>query len=177
MSATNHITDEVKALIGYTTEWVEAYDIVDGSSIRRFHQAIMDDDPIYWDREHAAASKYRGLVAPPLFPLHAFRRPPGTPDPLKQVSEDPNFDGVTRDFGLGLPPPAISLPRLMNAGIEVEVYQLARPGERILARSRYIDIYQKEGKSGALVFIVVETIYRNDKEETLLKSIQTYVLR
>lgn len=177
MNATNYITDDVKGMIGYETDWIEAYDSVDGSALRRFHQAVMDDDPVYWKSEHAVTTKYRGLVAPPLFPLHAFRRPPGTPDPLRRVTEDPDFDGVTRDFGLGLPPPPIPLPRLMNAGNEVVVCRLARPEDRIRARSRYVDIYQKEGKSGPLVFILVETVYRNHKDETLLKSLQTIVLR
>jgi len=177
MTSTNHITDDVKAMIGYATDWVEAYDSIDGSAIRRFYQAVMDDDPVYWQPERAAATKYGGLVAPPLFPLHAFRRPPGTTDPLRRISEDPDFDGLTRDFGLGLPPPPISLPRLMNAGNQVEVYRLARPGDRIRAKSKYVDIYQKEGKSGPLVFILVETVYRNNKDETLLRSLQTFVLR
>lgn len=177
MSPVNYITDEVKALIGFETDWVEAWDLVERGAIRRFTQAVMDDDPVYWNDEQAAATKYAGVVAPPLFPLHAFRRPPGTPDPLNRVSGDPDFDGVTRDFGLGLPPLPISLPRLLNGGNQVEVYQLARPGERIRAKSKYVDIYQKEGKSGSLIFILVETVYCNQKKELLLKAVQTHVLR
>lgn len=174
---TNYITDDVKKLIGYETEWVEACDPVEQGAIRRFYQAVMDDDPTYWDPTSSGAKRYGGVVAPPLFPLHAFRRPPGTPDPLSRVVGDPNFDGVTRDFGLGLPPVPVPLPRLLNGGNEVEVYRLARPGERIRARSRYVDIYQKEGKSGTLVFIMVETVYANQDGATLLKSLQSHILR
>jgi len=177
MSPVNYITDEVKALIGYETKWVDAWDLVEPGAVRRFIQAVMDDDPVYWDEKQAAATKYAGVVAPPLFPLHAFRRPPGTPDPLSRVAGDPNFDGVTRDFGLGLPPVPVPLPRLLNGGNEVEVYALARPGDRIRAKSRYVDIYQKEGKSGTLVFIMVETIYANQKGATLLKAVQAHILR
>lgn len=177
MSSVNYVTDEVKKLIGYQTDWVEASDEVERGAIRRFHQAVMDDDAIYWDDKVATGTKYGGVVAPPLFPLHAHRRPPGTPDPLNQVVRDPNFDGVTRDFGLGLPPVPVPCPRLLNGGNQVEVYQLARPGDRIRAKSKYVDIYQKEGKSGTLVFILVETVYCNQKGETLLKSLQTHILR
>ena len=177
MSPLNYITDEVKALIGHETNWMDACDVVERGAIRRFTQAVMDEDLVYWNDQAAAATKYGGVVAPPLFPLHAFRRPPGTPDPLSRVSGDPDFDGVTRDFGLGLPPLPVALPRLLNGGNQVEVHQLARPGERIRAKSKYVDIYQKEGKSGSLVFILVETIYRNDKKELLLKAVQTHVLR
>ena len=174
---TNYITSEVKKLIGYETEWVEAYDPVEQGAIRRFYQAVMDDDPAYWDPASPGAKRYGGVVAPPMFPLHAFRRPPGTPDPLSRVAGDPNFDGVTRDFGLGLPPVPVPLPRLLNGGNEVEVYRLARPGERIRAKSRYVDIYQKEGKSGSLVFILVETVYATQEGATLLKSVQSHILR
>jgi len=177
MSVNSYITDDVKQLIGYQTDWVEACDEVERGAIRRFLQAVMDEDPTYWKDVEAASTRYRGVVAPPLFPLHAFRRPPGTPDPLNRVLGDPDFDGVTRDFGLCLPPVPISLPRLLNGGNEVEVHQLARPGDRIRARSRYVDIYQKEGRSGVLVFILVETVYANQKGELLLKALQTHVLR
>jgi acyl dehydratase len=177
MSPANYITDDVKQLIGRETDWVEACDAVERGAIRRFHQAVMDDDPIFWKDAEAAATRYGGVVAPPLFPLHAFRRPSWAPDPLNRVSGDPDFDGVTRDFGLGLPPVPVALPRLLNGGNQVEVHQLARPGDRIRAKSKYVDIYQKEGKSGVLVFILVETVYATQKGQTLLKALQTHILR
>jgi acyl dehydratase len=177
MSPTNYITDEVKQLIGRETDWVEACDPVEQGAIRRFHQAVMDDDPIFWKQAEAAGTRYGGVVAPPLFPLHAFRRPSGAPDPLNRVSGDPDFDGVTRDFGLGLPPVPIALPRLLNGGNQVEVHALAHPGDRIRAKSKYVDIYQKDGKSGVLIFILVETIYADHKGNTLLKALQTHILR
>ena len=173
----NFITEEVKTLIGVETDWIEACDAVESGAVRRFCHAIMDDDAPYWQPQQAEQTKYRALVAPPLYPLHAFRRPPGTPDPLSRVAEDPDFDGVPRDYGLGLPPLPINLPRLLNGGNQVEVYQLARHGERIRAKSKYVDIYQKDGKSGALVFILVETLYKKSRNEIILKSLQTHVLR
>jgi hypothetical protein len=67
MSPANYITDEVKHLIGRETDWVEACDPVEQGAIRRFHQAVMDDDPIFWKQADAAATRYGGIVAPPLF--------------------------------------------------------------------------------------------------------------
>jgi len=84
---------------------------------------------------------------------------------------------VTRDYGLGLPPLPLDLPRLLNGGNQVEVLGLARHGDRLSAKSRYVDIYQKEGKSGPLVFVLVETLYRNQDGRLLLKALQTHVLR
>ncbi len=177
MGTTNYITDKVKALIGYETEWMEAYDQVETGAMRRHIHASMDEDPVYWNEEIAARTRYKGIVAPPMFPLHAFRRPSGTPDPLDRVSKDFDYDCASRDFGLGLAPVPIPLPRIMNGGNRVEVYQLARPGERIRAKSKYLDIYQKEGRSGVLVFVIFETLFCNQKGEKLLKAIQTLILR
>ena len=57
MGPVNYISDEVKGLIGYETDWVEACDEVERGAIRRFNQAVMDEDPIYWKDEHAATTK------------------------------------------------------------------------------------------------------------------------
>ncbi len=77
-------------------------------------------------------------------------------------------------FGRPIP---IPLPRLLNGGNQVEIYKLAHVGDRIRAKSKYVDIYQKEGRSGTLVFILVETVYADQKGEPLLKAVQSHVLR
>ncbi len=175
----NYLTDEVLALIGVESEPIHAYDAVEHGAIRRHCQAIMDDDPMYWDDEQAANGRYGGVVAPPLFPLHAIRRPPGTPDPLDQATEDPDYDGAGQGLSarLGLPRLPLKLNRMLNGGNDVEVLALARPGDRIVARSRYKDVFQKEGKSGPLVFVIVETTYSTADGHALLISRQTQVWR
>jgi len=175
----NYVTDEVRALIGVESAPVTAHDAVEKGAIRRHCQAIMDDDALYWDDEYAATTPYGGVVAPPLFPLHAFRRAPGTPDPLDQALEDPEYDGAGQGLAarLGLPVLPIKLKRMLNGGNDVEVLALARPGDRIVARSRYRDVYQKEGKTGPLVFVIVETTYSTEAGQDLLLSRQTQVWR
>ncbi|MEJ1974753.1 MAG: MaoC family dehydratase N-terminal domain-containing protein [Acetobacteraceae bacterium] len=76
----NYITDDVKAVIGAETELVVATHPVEASEVRRFHHATMDAARRYWDADWAAASRYGGVVAPPAFPTHAFRRKPDSPD-------------------------------------------------------------------------------------------------
>ena len=53
-----YITEEVRALIGKESEPITAFHAVESSEVRRFIQAIMDDDPIYWDAEYAKKTKY-----------------------------------------------------------------------------------------------------------------------
>ena len=62
------ITDEIRALIGVEGPEITMSEPVERGALRRFVQAIMDDDRIYWDEEYAKNTRYGGVVAPPLFP-------------------------------------------------------------------------------------------------------------
>jgi acyl dehydratase len=173
-----YITPQIQALIGLEGEPQVCCEPVERSEIRRFAQAVMDDDPIFWDDVYAGKTRYGGVVAPPLFPLFAQRRPPDAPDPLASAAADPDFDGFVGLLTTGLPPvPLPMLPRLLNGGNEVEFYRLPRLGDRITARAKYLDIYEKTGRSGTMVFIVVETRYTNQQDALLLISRVTYIRR
>lgn len=172
----NYITDEVKALIGTESQPIEAYHPVDPSEVRRFHHATMDPARRYWDVAWAQDSRYGGVVAPAAFPVHAFRRAPDDPDPLGRT-DDPNFDGRSRRLRPGLPPLPIPLVRLLNGGYEYEFFRYARHGERIRVTSRFKDIYQRDAKTGTLVFVVIEDLFTNERGEPLLQAVGTLILR
>jgi acyl dehydratase len=173
-----YITPEIKALIGMEGEPQICWEPVERSEVRRFAQAVMDDDPIFWDDAYVSNTRYREVVAPPLFPLFAHRRLPGSPDPLDAVQTNPDFDGFEGLMNTGLPPLDLpTLPRLLNGGNEVEFYQLAKVGDRITARSKYLDIYEKTGRSGTMVFIVIETRYTNQHDLLLMISRVTLIRR
>lgn len=167
----NYITDAVKAVIGATTDAVEATHPVEAGEVRRFHHATMDPAPRYWE----PSSRYGGVVAPPAFPVHMFRRPPDAADPLEAM-EQPDFDGVSRSFS-GLPPVIVPLPRLVNGGYEYELFRYARVGERVMRRSLYKDIVQRDGRTGPMVLILIEETYTTESGELLLKSVNTQILR
>lgn len=171
----DYITDEVRALIGAETELSETVHPVEASEVRRFFQATMDDAPRYWDEEWARKSRYGGTVAPPAFPVLAFRRAPNTPDPLATI-DLPDSDGLTRAFR-GLPLIKVPLTRLLNGGYEYEFFRYARVGERVFRKSRYADIYQRDGKSGPMVFVILEERYQTADGAPLLIAKTTIILR
>lgn len=172
----DYMTPEVRALIGVEAPPIEATHPVEASEVRRFHHSTMDDARRYWDTAWASASRYGTVVAPPAFPVHAFRRAADEPDPLRADAPD-GYGGYGPALRPGLPPLPISLERLLNGGYEYELFRYARLGERIVCRSRYKDIYQKDGRSGPMVFVVLEDTYRDTAGALLLTTTNTMILR
>ncbi len=173
----NHVTDDVRAIIGAQSSWNEATNAVEASEVRRFFQAIIDPKPVYWDEDQAKETRYGGTIAPPAFAVHAFRRGTDeTIDPL-DAGLDPEFDGVSRALRPGLPSVPIALPRVLNGGYEYELFSYPRVGDRIKCRSTYRDIYQRDGKTGPMVFIVIEDEYATADGRPLLKSLNTMIMR
>jgi acyl dehydratase len=138
----------------------------------------METNAVHWDEEAAARSRWGGVVAPPLYPVHASRLPPGSPDPLDRLNEDPDWDGRGSDGILG-GVPALDLPlkRVLNGGADAEFFRLARIGDVISRQSRYVDISDKEGRSGPMVIVKVETAYTNQDDELLARVWNTLILR
>ncbi len=170
----NYITPEVRAIIGAEAPPIVAHHAVESSEVRRFHQALIDNAPRHWDPR--SAERYGGIVAPMGFPVHVFRRTEAEPDPLERMDE-PDYDGVDRALRPGLPAVNVPLKRLMNGGYDYELFRYARPGERIVLRSRYADIYQRNGRTGPIVFVIIEDSYETDAGEPLLRSTNTMILR
>lgn len=174
----SYVTDEVRALIGVTGPRLTAPHPLGPDGLRRFVQGAMETDPIHWDVEAAAARGYDGVVATPLYPVNAFPRPSGTPDPLDRLVDDPDWDGTDLGAGLGgLPPVQVALKRVLNGGVEAEFHQLARLGDVISSQARYADIAEREGRSGPMVLVTVETTYTNQDDAVLLRARSTIIIR
>jgi hypothetical protein len=174
------LTDAVKAYIGVESSTESACDAVERGAVRRYAQAIQDEDPIFMSAE--ASARYGGPVAPLLYPTHLFRRAFGTPDPLEAHAADPDFDGVADGIGAtasqGLPEIApLRGLRLMNGGSEIELYRYARHGERVTVRSRYADIVERQTAKGPMLLVTVESEFRNDAGALLLKVRTTLIRR
>ncbi len=175
--ARNYITPEVKAIIGVQSDWIDASHPVESSEVRRFYQGTMDYNPNYFDVQRAAKSRYGELIAPPAFVVHLFRRrPDDRTDPFDQAG-DPDFDGASRRFREHLPRVPIPLSGSLNGGYEHEFRSYVKIGEWARCRSRYRDIYQRDGKTGPMVFIVIEDTYLNQRREPLVRTKNTIILR
>ena len=170
------LPEAAKAYIGVESEDEVACEPVERGAVRRYAQAIMDDDPIYW-QEGAVTERYGGPVAPALFPTHMYRRPFGTPDPVQECAHDPNYDGSTK-LRAGLPEiEPLKDFSVMNGGSEIEFYRYARHGETVKLRARYSDIVEKETSKGPLILIYSESDYLNGDDELLMRVRHTRLRR
>jgi len=159
------VTDEIRSWIGRETlPWTLEVSRLD---IKRFAVATDDLNPLYMDEERARQSRYGGLIAPPLF----YMAPLTDPVPESAL----RADGLPYEGKFPIPP--TPLPRLMDGGTEIEFFVPIRAGDTLTGRCKITDIYQKDGRSGPLIFVARETTYTNQKGEVVLIEKGTAVLR
>ena len=171
------LTEALKKYIGMHSENEIACDPLERVAVRRYAQAIMDEDPIFAE-PCANNARFGGPVAPPLFPTHMFRRAFGAPDPIQLRARDPEFDGLSSGASSGLPElEPIKHLALLNGGSEIEIFRYARHGEAVKLRSRYADITEKETSKGPMLFVTIETEYRNGDDALLMKTRRTLIRR
>lgn len=155
------IPAEAKAMIGKET--VREYDVTK-IDIRRFAQAIDDPNPIYVDEEYAKSTRYKGIIAPPLF-CHAFAF---DDVPASQLRED----GLPIEVDVPLP-----VQRAIGGGSSFVVAEPVRPGDTLTVKRKIADIYKKTGRSGTLYFMVIDITYTNQKGELLAFEKTTEIRR
>lgn len=165
MAQQSLITDEIRSWVGRETPpWTIEVSRLD---VKRFAVATDDLNPLYLDEEKAKQSRYDGLVAPPLF----YMAPLTEPKPESELRPD----GLPYEGKFPIPP--TPLPRLMDGGTDIEFFQPIRVGDVLTGRSKIMDIYQKDGRSGALIFVVRETTFTNQQGEVVLIEKGASILR
>lgn len=170
---------EFERYVGLEGPLKRAHAPLDRDAVRRFVQAIMDPDPLYYDEAYARATRQGEVVAPSLYPVHAFRTPAGAPDPLESLYANPDADGTQGMDGVyfGLDPIVSPFKRLLNGGNEFEIFRCLAVGEVCVAQARYASVELKEGKSGQTLIVKIETVFRTEGGEPLLIGRQTLLWR
>lgn len=160
------ITDELRAAIGMEWPPITSCDPVQSSEVRRFTQATMDTSRIYYDEAYARERKYGGLTAPGSFPItFPRRRAPGTPDPIVPGPGVSEVEAAIGRSGPQIPwPPQL---KVFHAYSDLEVYQHARLGEYITMRRRIVEVYERAGRRGMLLFVVTENVFTNQAGDVL----------
>lgn len=159
------ITDEIRSWIGREVPpWTIE---VTRRDVARFAVATDDLNPLYLDEEKASRSRHGSLIAPPLFYMAPLT------EPVPETELRPDGLPVAGKF----PVPPTPLPRLMDGGTEVEFLQPIRVGDVLTGRSKITNIYQKNGRSGPLIFVQRETTFTNQRGELVLIEKGASILR
>jgi len=149
MTEESIITDEMRQALNVESE-PSIYEI-EKEPIRRWAEAIGDPNPLYHDEEYAKSQGYNNLLAPPGFMgQYAFAVKTGRPAPMPQ----PNRSFTTR----------------LNGGSEYEFLKPIQAGDVIAATSKVVDLFERKGRLGPMLFTVRETTYKNQNGEIVLKT-------
>jgi acyl dehydratase len=128
-----------------------SYDVEKGA-IRKFAEAIGDEDPIYYDDKAAQAAGFKTMVAPPTF-LCTFR-----------AQELPDLQ--------------IQFGRVrLNGGNEYEYFKPVYAGDTITLTAKYSDVSERTGRTGNMVFIITELTFTNQHGEVVAKGRNTGIMR
>jgi len=138
------ITEEMKAAIGVESE-PSVYEI-EKEAIRRWTDAIGDQNPLYHDEEFAKKQGYRSLVAPPIFIRHySF----------------PLIQGKTRAHIM------IPLKRQVAGSDGVEVFKTLQAGDKVYQTTKITEIVEKEGRLGKMLIVTSDTLVRSETGEII----------
>ena len=140
---------------------IQAPDEMGRSSLRQYALAIGDFNPLYTAREIAQTHGLREVMAPPTLIC----------DTWQYVDSDMDDRGDLVGRG-----PIRELEGL-RAGNEYEFFQPIHPDDVISAHWTVKDVYEKTGRTGSLVFQVIETTFYNQADELLARNTETMFYR
>ncbi len=157
----NTLPEDVLAMIG--VKKIRRYEVTK-RDIRLFSQAIGETNPIHFDENYAKSTRYGTIIAPPLFcQMFTFEDVP--PDRLPS-------DGSPIEIDVPIP-----AQRTVGGASSYEISQPVRAGDQIIVKSTLKDVFTKQGRSGKLYFVVVETEFSNQENEPVAKEKATYIKR
>ncbi|MFS0780391.1 MaoC family dehydratase N-terminal domain-containing protein [Bacillus sp. 1P06AnD] len=125
---------------------------VDKRHIKQFAQAIGDRNPLYIDEEYAKQTPYGGIIAPPTFPIALGVEGTGVPLELDEK-------------------------RMLHGEQEFIYSRPIRPGDVLHCQMKVADLYEKQGKSGTMQFLVLDTEMKDSEGNMVVISRTNIVYR
>jgi acyl dehydratase len=141
------ITDEMRKALGSLINICITK--IERSKIKMFVEATTDNNPLWQDEEYARKTVHGGTLVPPGFLVA-----------MQVEGESPGF----------YMPYMLNLKGAIDAGGEWEFFRPIRPDDIIVVDRKYVDLYEKKGSLGNMLFNVFETTYRNQRGEIVAKG-------
>ncbi|SEN04786.1 N-terminal half of MaoC dehydratase [Mesobacillus persicus] len=125
---------------------------VEKRHVRQFAEAIGDSNPLYVDEDYSASSPYGGLITPLTYPIALASE--GKSLPL-QLDER----------------------RMLHGEQEFIYHRPVRPGDQLYCQMKVADLYEREGRSGMMQFLVLDTEMKDKEGEMVVISRMNIVYR
>lgn len=149
------ITAEVKALIGFETPPERNRFAVSAEMAYDVADSIEDYNPLYIDPDYAEKSRFGGLLCPPLATW-------------KDIAPPIGYFGAGQEWHFEVPLPFNSYG--LNGGSDWQFLRPSYVGDWITRRFRILDIFEKRGRSGPLVFIVRQETQTDQEDRVLSRA-------
>ncbi len=133
---------------------------VETGSIRRYAEAVGNENPLYYDEEYAANSPYGCIIAPPGFFGWA----------KKAVAQS---EGIIGLMGALI---NAGYAGILDGGMSYECFLPVRAGDTLVAYTKVKDIQAKSGKNPMMI-TQFETTYLNHNGDIVAKASQTLIGR
>tara|TARA_A100001037_G_C15154015_1_gene642306 strand:- start:521 stop:973 length:453 start_codon:yes stop_codon:yes gene_type:complete len=147
--ANSFLTDKmIKETIGKQSAPVKLN--IEQGAIIKFAQAIGDTNPLWTDETVARSGPHGGIVAPPTF--------------LRSLGQ------VRADFPFDMP-----FDRALDGGSEWEYFFPVRPGDSITATATILDINEREGRLGTMIFTKTVVEYQNQLSQIVATQTNTSI--
>jgi hypothetical protein len=101
----------------------------------------------------------------------------GDPNPRWQTETPPTYLVALAPVSIHLPEAEDYGKGWLNGGNRFEYFAPVMIGDKITARGHMVDVYEKEGSSGNLLFIIFETGYTNQRGELVARLRATMIRR
>jgi 3-methylfumaryl-CoA hydratase len=133
--------------------------------IARFARATGETNPVHYDLAVARQAGYEDVVAPTMFP-YAIRMHATT------LGAD-----LTPDGSPSSDVPPLPTRRAMAGETSITFGVPIVAGDTVFVNRRIADMYEKEGRSGALVFVTMEFTFTNQRGEDVAREQFTRIYR
>lgn len=160
MSEVGKIAEKYRHMVGVEHIFTAPEEVGRGI-IRMFSLAIDDPNPLYLNPAEAEKSVYGGLVAPPTLICETFQYYTGSVD-----DEGSYADRVRLPLG-----------QEIRASNDYVFHRMVRHDDIVTARWKISDIYEREGRTGHLLFLLIDISYTNQRGELLAENKETMVNR
>lgn len=138
-----------RSMIGLSSKPYTA--VAEQEKARRFAEAIGDPNPLYEDESYAGQTVYGETTVPPTF--------------LIALGNNAEL------------PIRLDVRRMLHGEQAFIYHRPVRFGEKLVCTMSVADIYEKEGKSGAMQFLVLDTEMKDENGQLVAVSKNTIVYR